>query len=496
MASASLWGRIAAAGPAAVVMVGATLALIALLALRRLAPRNRRHRGRAARLCFGVAFLLAGSAVGVGTMGAASPGNLLQLAGLLALAVGLLGMAGFFVFDVILPRFGIEVPSILSDLVLVVIALAMGMGFLRLAGLDVFSVVTTSAVLTAVIGLALQSTIANVFGGLGLQLDRTLRRGEWIEVGSHVGKILEIGWRATRIRTKEDDTVFVPNAELVSKDVRTFGRSAGPHRMTMRIGFHYRHPPHEIRRVLLAAIRDTPGVVEHPEPECGPGAFGDSAVLYALRYWINDFANDTRIDEEVHARIWYAAQRADLEMPYPTRMLVPEHGAARARAAAGEHAEEKVLRLLETVEPFSRIDLESRRRCARGVRRLAFGRGEHVLRSDEPDDRLYVIDSGEVALQRGSNGATRELSTFCAGELVGRAVLPSHDACTARSEVVLYQLDGHALADAVAANPEVGAGLSAIAEARRAAVEESNGPVEHDHRAETPRLVGRFFRRR
>jgi len=146
-------------------------------------------------------------AIAIGTMGVVSPGSL------------------------VLPRLRIHVPSILRDLIEVTVAVAMGMGFLRLAGLDVLSLVTTSAVLTAVIGLALQSTIANVFSGLGLQLDRTLRHGEWIEVGSRVGKILEIGWRSTRIQTKDGDTVFVPNSELVSKEVLKFGRPAGaaPH---------------------------------------------------------------------------------------------------------------------------------------------------------------------------------------------------------------------------------------------------------------------------
>ena len=78
--------------------------------------------------------------------------------------------------------------------------------------------------------------------------------------------------------------------------------------MTVRIGFHYRHPPNEVRRVLLAAVRDTPGVANHPPPDCGPGDFGESAIEYGLRYWTADFAHDTTIDEEVRARLWYAAQ--------------------------------------------------------------------------------------------------------------------------------------------------------------------------------------------
>jgi small-conductance mechanosensitive channel len=316
------WSRIVAASPAVLVLVLSTAALLVLPLLRRLTARGRRHRGGVARGLLGSAIGLAATAAAIGTMGAASPGNVLQLASLLALLLGLVALAGIVLFDVVLPRLRIDVPSIVRDLMLVAVALAIGMGFLRLAGLDVFSLVTTSAVLTAVVGLALQTTIANVASGLGLQLDRTLRRGEWIEVGDHVGKILEIGWRATRVHTKTGDTIFVPNGELVSKDVRSFGRSSGAHRLTVRIGFHYRHAPHEVRHVVIDAIRDAPGVLARPAPECGPVEFGDSAVVYELRYWIGDFARDSTIDEEVRARIWYAAREAGLEFPFPTRTLV------------------------------------------------------------------------------------------------------------------------------------------------------------------------------
>jgi small-conductance mechanosensitive channel len=489
------------AGPTAVVLVGATLALLALPILRWLAPRSRRHRGGPARLFLGLAILLAVSATGLGTMGATSPGNILQLVSLLALILGLVGMGSLFVFDVVLPRLRIDVPSIVCDLLLVTIAVAIGMGFLRLAGLDVFSLVTTSAVLTAVIGLALQSTIANVFSGLGLQLDRTLRHGEWIEVGSRVGKILEIGWRSTRIQTKDGDTVFVPNSELISKEVLNFARPTGAHRMTVRIGFHYRHPPNEVRRVLLAAIRDTPGVVNHPAPECGPIEFGDSAVVYALRYWITDFARDTSIDEEVHARVWYASRRAGLEIPSPIRTLTSQRGAARGRAAAEDHDQEEALRRLGTAEPFSRLGTESRRLCARGIRRLEFGRGEHVLRPEEADDDLYLIDSGEVTVRLRPNGASSEMVRLRAGEPLGHNLLPGHDGCTADSDVVLYRIDGRALEEVLAADPQLGAGLSAIAAARQAALDGSGSPsiVAPGHVAASVHLmprIRRLFRQR
>jgi small-conductance mechanosensitive channel len=465
MTFSDLWHRFAEAGPAAVVLVVATAGLLALPVFQRLVPGGRRHRGGPARLFLVVALLLALGAVGLGTMGASSPGNLLQLVGVLALMIGLVGVGGLVLFDLVLPRLRIDVPSIVRDLILLVVTVAVGMGFLRLAGLDVFSLVTTSAVLTAVIGLALQSTIANVLSGLSLQLDRTVRHGEWIEVGDHVGKILEIGWRSTHIQTNDGDTVFVPNSELVTREVRSFARATGTHRMTLRIGFHYRHPPNEVRRVLLAGVRDAPGVLSDPPADCGPVEFGDSAVVYALRYWIDDFARDSAIDEEVHARVWYAARRADLEIPYPTHTLLTQGAVAGARMGAAEDEREAATRLLEATEPFASLDTESRGRCAQAARRLEYGRGEHLLRSDDGGDDLYVIDSGAVSVRVRANGTV----TLHARELVGRSVLPAFETCTAQSDVVVYSLARHALEDALAAEPRLDAGLSSIAAARDAA---------------------------
>ena len=98
--------------------------------------------------------------------------------------------------------------------------------------------------------------------------------------------------------------------------------------MTVRVGFHYRHPPDEVRSVLVAAVRDTPGVLDQPPPDCGPHDFGESAIVYGLRYWIADFEHDTVIDEKVRTRIWYAAQRAGLEIPYPIRTVISADGGA------------------------------------------------------------------------------------------------------------------------------------------------------------------------
>jgi small-conductance mechanosensitive channel len=318
--------RLQNADPAWVLLVAAALPLVLIPLLRRLLPAGQRHRGGGAILFLGMSVVLSACALAIGGMVGSSPAGVLQVMSLLALVTGLIAVVALVVVDLVLARLGVHVPPILRDLLHVTVTVAIGMTLLRLEGLDLFSLVTTSAVLTAVIGLALQSTIADVFGGLGLQLDRTLGRGEWIEVGKYVGRILEIGWRSTRIVTKAGDTVFVPNSELVSGEVLNFSRPTGAHQVTVRIGFHYRHTPDEVRQVLVAAARDVPGVLERPGPTCGPADFGDSAVVYALRYWIGDFGDETAIDEAVRTRLWYAARAAGLEIPYPIRTLVVAPG--------------------------------------------------------------------------------------------------------------------------------------------------------------------------
>ena len=182
-----------------------------------------------------------------------------------------------------------------------------------------FSLVTTSAVLTAVIGLALQSTIANVFAGLALHTDRTLGIGDWVQAGAMIGRINEIKWRSTSLWTEDGDYLTVPNSRLLDAEVQNLSRPDDVHRMWVKVGFHYRHPPNEVKRILREALRRAPGVRVEPAPDCILLDFADSAILYALRYWISDFAHHAVIESEVRTRIWYAARRGGLEIPFPIR---------------------------------------------------------------------------------------------------------------------------------------------------------------------------------
>src|SRR6185436_13583885 len=91
------------------------------------------------------------------------------------------------------------------------------------------------------------------------------------------------------------------------------------HRVTVKVCFAYQHPPNEVRQLLVVAARSAPGVLAEPLPDSFPVDFGENGVVYVVRCWIDEFVRIPEIEGEVRSRIWYAARRSGLEIPYPTR---------------------------------------------------------------------------------------------------------------------------------------------------------------------------------
>jgi small-conductance mechanosensitive channel/CRP-like cAMP-binding protein len=457
-----------------VVLEWATVALLLTLVLSQLLPARRRHGGGLARLMLALAVGLSLAAVGAATTAMDAPGRLLHLGSILALACGLVGLAGIVVFDLVLPAFRVDVPSILRDVLQIAVVALVVMACLRLAGLDVLPLVTTSAVLTAVIGLALQAPIANVFGGLALQLDRTLGQGDWIQTGTHSGRIVEIGWRSTRLITKDGDTLFLPNSQLLSGDVLNLSRPTGAHRVSVQVSVHDRHPPGTVRQRLVDAIRDVPGVLEYPPPDCVVVDFGEAAVVYAVRYWLAEFERDMTIASEVRARLWYATRRAGLEAPPPRTVLgrrVETPAAAPAPQDDGAERRER----LRAVELFTPLDDAALDRLATRARRLDFTAGEPIVRQGEAGDTVYVVHEGEVGVRVQVDGSTAEVATLRPGQIFGEMALltgePRNASCTARTEVSCYVIHRAEFENLLAHHPEIAERLAAVLASRQAALE-------------------------
>jgi len=456
------WDRLAWIQPTRIELAALLLLLLSLLFLRRAIAREQRGRMRAS-----AAFLVLALALQAMQAAWTGSGPVWALVGplsVLCFILGATGIATLVVFDVVLARLDVRTPAILRDLVHAIAVILITLVMLRIAGVDPFSLVTTSAVLTAVIGLALQTSIANIFAGLAVQIDRLIRIGDWIEVSGYAGRVLEVKWGSTELLTKTGNLVTVPNNRLLTAEVVNYSQPTRALRQAIRVGFHYRHPPNRVARVMIHAAHGVPGVLQSPPAECFPCEFADSAVTYELFYWIDDFEHDAQIAGAVRARVWYAAQRAALAIPYPIRTLHQEE-APEVVVVSDQERQERCA-ALASVELFSRLQPEDHEVLARRLHKIRFAAGERIIGEGDADDSLYVIVNGEVAVHIDADGARRELATLRAGDFFGEMSLmtgePRAASCTARTEVTCYVVDHRAFQALLDVHPQVANEVSTI----------------------------------
>lgn len=193
----------------------------------------------------------------------------------------------------------------------------------------------TSAVTSLVLGLALQPILTNFFAGVVIALERPFRLQDWIRVGDSEGQVTRITWRTTHIRTRENDTVIFPNANIAQERVVNFLYPHPLHLVRITVGVHYKTPPYRVREALLDAASAVDGILDRPSADVYVRSFDDSAILYELRVWIDDMGPAVRIESDVRARIWEAFRRRGIVIPFPIRTLEISRP---ARSGATPHA--------------------------------------------------------------------------------------------------------------------------------------------------------------
>lgn len=455
------------------------VALVALTALRRLLPREDRHHGRATLTFIAIGIALACVRLLLVTAGAggSSVGKVVGAFSTFFVALGAVGTLIMAAFEIVPLRAHMRVPSIIREIAQVLGFLVVAFGLMAQAGVPVNNLLTGSAVLTAILGLALQSTLSNLFAGIVLHMDRSLSAGDWVQVGTRTGRIAMIRWRSTILRTTDGDTVIIPNSRMTAEEVHNFSRPAPRHRVWLKMSLPYRHPPNDVRRMLREAASATPGVLTDPPPDAFPVDFGESALVYALRYWIDDFGRLSDIDGEVRTRIWYAARRAQMEIPYPIRMMVnstPDPGAESRVVPQRVEA----LSHVDLFSPLERTELEV---LAQGLREVQFAAGEAIIRQGEAGDSLFLIAHGEVRVLLGDRGKEQEVARLRTGDFIGEMSLMTGEnraaTCVAAVDTLCYEVDHAAFQRLVTLRPQIADHMSAMLAARQATLVQKGGEL-------------------
>ena len=350
-------------------------------------------------------------------------------------------------------------PSILQDAIVI--------GILLLVATFAFGdqFLTTSAVSAVVVGFALQDTLGNAFAGLAIQSEKPFSLGHWISVGAHEGRVAEVTWRATKLRTKTGNFVIVPNSEVGKAAVTNYSEPAAPTRLYVDVGVSYDAAPNTVKAVVKSALANCPLVLEAPAADAMIHDFAASSIVYRVRFWTDNFELDEEATDQVRSSLYYAFRRHSIEIPYPIQVEFSKEAAVVDESQ--ELADRE--RLLAGIEILAVLNEEQRRAVAAQMRAVEFGDGEAIVREGEPGDSLFIVASGAVSVVLEATGTT--VATIERGGFFGEMSLLTGDPRTAsviaKGDVRALEIDADVFRQLGDVSPHTVEQIGAAAAARR-----------------------------
>jgi small-conductance mechanosensitive channel/CRP-like cAMP-binding protein len=379
-------------------------------------------------------------------------------------------------FDGLMRLVRIELPRIVQD-VMAAGSFAVGALFLLPAwGVNLGGLIATSAVLTAVIGFSLQDTLGNLMGGMTLQMEKSIRPGDWVQVGDKVGRVRDVRWRNTTIETRDWETIVLPNSYLSKNQFIVLGRREGqPLQLRRKVHFEvdYRQSPTDVIRAVEEALRRAPieAVAAEPTPDCILVDVRGGSNTYTARYWATDLSRDEPTDSRVRVRIFFALRRAGIPLSMPAHAIFMTSDSDERRQRKERDREQSLAAVLRGAELFRDLSTEEIDELALGLRYAPYSAAETLTRQGTEGHDLYFIHRGEVSVRVGADGFEREVATLGPGTFFGERSLMTGElrsaTTVARSDVECYRLAKPDLEKVLQHRPEL---ADALAEtlARRA----------------------------
>lgn len=346
------------------------------------------------------------------------------------------------------------------------------------AQFDLVNLVATSAVLTAVIGLAAQEGLKDLFSGLQLQLTEDFAIGDWLELANGRRGIVEsISWRETRLRTLEGTFLVVPNSRITA-DVflnrSRFGAIADRFEIALDCAF----PPGRAIPLLLDVVERHDRVLRDPPAQVRLKAFEESAISYEVQVWQNPLGDQAMLElrSQLQQQIWYALNRQGQSLPYPVRDI-RRRPVAPSCAPQDPTTRERCRQLLASLPVFASLSDRDWEVLLRGSRLLSFGPGEAVVREGEAGDSLYGLIHGVVDVTKTLEGDRQQpIRQLRTGEVFGEMTLfldiPRTATVRAVCECQLLEVQRSVIRQLLEANPALLEAMALLVSQRRTELEQ------------------------
>lgn len=187
------------------------------------------------------------------------------------------------------------------------------------AGIDLTILLTASAALFVGLGLALQEFFQDIIGGLFIITDKSLLVGDVVEMDGRVGRVIDIKLRTTRLLTRDDKVMIIPNHKFTSEIILNFTQNHRTTRELVRVGVAYGSDTEMVKELLLECVNEQAGITKKPKPFVLFEDFGESALIFSINFFVTDSFVDPKIKSQVRYKIDQKFRENGVTIPFPQR---------------------------------------------------------------------------------------------------------------------------------------------------------------------------------
>jgi small-conductance mechanosensitive channel len=188
-------------------------------------------------------------------------------------------------------------------------------------GVSINSLAAIGAVLMVGIGFGLQNIAQNFISGIIILIERPIKVGDIIRVGSATGRVIDIRVRSSIIQTRDEVSIIVPNSKLISEEVISDSYSGQRIRQHVHVGVAYGTDVEKVKSLLCEAALSQDKVLEDPAPNAIFENFGDSSLDFDLRFWCTDIWSMEQTSSDIRCKIDALFKEHGIQIPFPQRDL-------------------------------------------------------------------------------------------------------------------------------------------------------------------------------
>ncbi|BBU32728.1 hypothetical protein BTHE68_64620 (plasmid) [Burkholderia sp. THE68] len=313
--------------------------------------------------------------------------------------------------------------------------------------LPVRGLVATSGALAIVLGLAIQSTLSDVFAGIVINTTEPYAIGDWVTIDDVEGKVVEMNWRATHLLTGQGNTLIVPNAVAAKAKITNNSRPGDVHGLSLILEIEPEARPKTVLDALGRALTGCNVILATPAPYARMKRTTANSVQYEVVAFVADMNQKLAVSSELFDLCYRHLASADVAL---RALGVP--------APALTSRDEKEA-LLKRVSLFDSLSGEEVTRLAKCLSRHEYQEKHEILAPDTVPDSLSIVHSGVLSVSLVESAGSREIARIGPGEAFGEAGLLAglsmHVSIATLTPSVLFQLGKDDMTSFLKDHPEV-----------------------------------------